>query len=81
MYVQSESISETYGSVKLSYEHCIETSTIEEGCADQNTTEEFWRKTQFFVKSLDITWRGGSAAQKILNCKRALIFISNLSRP
>ena len=50
MYVQSESISETFGSVKLSYEHCIETSTIEDGCADQNTTEEFWKRTQFFVQ-------------------------------
>ena len=51
LYLQSESISETFGSIKLSYEHCIETSTIEEGCADQNTTENFWRRnTQFFVQ-------------------------------
>ena len=50
MYLQSESLSETYGAVKLIYEHCIELNPTGEGCADQNTTEQFWSEVMIFLQ-------------------------------
>ena len=50
LYLQSETLADSFASVKLSYEHCIETDPTTESCADQETTVTFWDSTQVFLQ-------------------------------